>query len=222
MMTPPSTTPALPLTRADQFLKAISWLSDRLGTSTAPIVDLEYLRSLPVGTFGRAWADHLDEAGLAPLDYGPRRQQLHDGIHVLTGYGTDPIGEAEVQAFLLGAKFRLIHGALMLGLLRGVRQPSQWGQLSAYQVRQRLRQAHQRGARCAQHGSLGPSRFDPDTWQPETLWAEPLAQVQHGLGWLSDRPPPLIFLSGAMAQRPGNPLTFHRRHPSSTPSEYCL
>ena len=129
---------ALPLPGADHFLKAVSWLSDRLGTSTAPIVDLGYLRwpsgpvlrpSLPTGTFGRAWADHLDDAGLAPLDYGPRRQQLHDGIHVLTGYGTDPLGEAEVQAFLLGAKFRLIHGALMLGLLRGVRQQWLWGHL---------------------------------------------------------------------------------------------
>jgi ubiquinone biosynthesis protein COQ4 len=181
-MNPPSMSAEMPLPRADQFLQAVSWLSDRLGTSTAPVVDLAYLRSLPVGTFGRAWADHLDEAGLALLNYGPRRQQLHDGIHVLTGYGTDPLGEAEVQAFLLGAKFRLIHGALMLGLLRGVRQQWQWGQLplTAYQVRQRLRQAHQRGAQ---------SQFDPDRWQPEALWSQPLPRVQQRFGLRSmDKP----------------------------------
>ncbi len=64
-----------------------------------PIVEIEKLRSLPSGTFGRTWADFLDAHHLPPMTTGPRRKQLHDGVHVLTSYGTDPIGEAKVQAF---------------------------------------------------------------------------------------------------------------------------
>jgi ubiquinone biosynthesis protein Coq4 len=50
---------------------------------------------------------------------GPRRQQLHDGIHVLTGYGTDPVGEAEVQAFLLGLKVSVSEHAHWAGITAG-------------------------------------------------------------------------------------------------------
>jgi ubiquinone biosynthesis protein Coq4 len=162
----------MPLPGAIRLLKAVGWLGDRLGLSTPAIVDLTYLRSLPPGSFGRAWADHLDNAGLEPLDYGPRRQQLHDGLHVLTGYGTDPLGEGEVQAFLLGIQLRPIHGLLLLGVLRGLRQQRRMGDLplSPPLLRQRLRQAYERGKR---------SRLNPNTWQPEALWTEPLADVRH-------------------------------------------
>lgn len=170
----------MPLPGAIRLLKAVGWLGDRLGISSPAVVNLAYLRSLPPGSFGRAWADHLDGAGLEPLDYGPRRQQLHDGLHVLTGYGTDPLGEGEVQAFLLGIQFRPIHGLLLLGVLRGLRQQRQAGDLplSPQQVGQRLRQAYERGQRCSKHPASGSSGFDPDTWQPETLWTESLADVQ--------------------------------------------
>lgn len=145
-------------------------LSDALGISVPQIVDMNQLRSLPPGTFGRAWADSLDQQGLKPLTSGPRRKQLHDGIHVLTGYGIDPLGEAEVQAFLLGAKFRLANVLLGLGLLHAVYRQSH-AQTWEYseQVWSRLFQAYLQGGR---------STFDPDHWQPETLWEKPLAEVQ--------------------------------------------
>jgi ubiquinone biosynthesis protein Coq4 len=157
--------------RIQRFFQNLDQLSDRLGMSVPPIVDLEELRSLPTGTLGRAWADSLDRHHLTPLTTGPRRKQLHDGVHVLTGYGVDLIGEAEVQAFLLGTKKQLTHLVLLIGLLSGIRQQRRHGQLnlSTHTIRSRLRQAYQRGQR---------SQFDVDTWQPERLWNCPLEQVQ--------------------------------------------
>jgi ubiquinone biosynthesis protein COQ4 len=156
--------------RIARFLNAIDRLSDALGTSVLPIVDLEKLRSLPSGTFGRAWADSLDQHHLQPFTTGPRRKQLHDGVHILTGYGTDAIGEAEVQAFLLGAKFHLVHVILGLGLLRQVRQQSSFSHDS---VKLRLQQAYWRGQR---------SQFDVDNWQPELMWSLSLDEVRSRVG----------------------------------------
>jgi len=164
-MQSPISTPLISL-----FLSLIDRLSDTLGVSVAPFIEMDKLRLLPPNTLGRAWADALERAHLAPLTTGPRRKQLHDGIHVLTGYGTDAVGEAEVQAFMLGAKFRVAHLVLGLGLLRLMRrQISQQSDLSSQQVRVRLWNAYQRGDR---------SSFDVDAWQPEAMWQLPLAQVQ--------------------------------------------
>jgi ubiquinone biosynthesis protein Coq4 len=81
------------------YLNLIDRLAQAQGLNMPPIVEIEKLRSLPSGTFGRTWADFLDAHHLPPMTTGPRRKQLHDGVHVLTSYGTDPIGEAKVQAF---------------------------------------------------------------------------------------------------------------------------
>jgi hypothetical protein len=161
-MNAPSSLEMIQVQRVEHFLQLLNWVNDRLDRNVPPIVDMDYLRSLPADSFGYAWAHHLDANGLAPFQ-GPRRQQLHDGIHILTGYGTDPLGEAEVQAFLLGAKFRLIHVLILRGLLRGINRQrrQQLISLSAAEVRSRLVVAYHRGRN---------SHFDPDTWQPETLW----------------------------------------------------
>ncbi|MEO1377212.1 MAG: Coq4 family protein [Cyanobacteria bacterium J06635_10] len=95
--------------KVQRFFDFIDNFAEARGASVPQIVELEKLRSLQEGSFGRAWADFLDENNLQPLTTGMRRKQLHDGIHVLTGYGSDSIGEAEVQAFLLGAKFGLFN-----------------------------------------------------------------------------------------------------------------
>ncbi|HEY9639854.1 MAG TPA: Coq4 family protein [Coleofasciculaceae cyanobacterium] len=155
--------------RIARFLKGIDHLSDALGTSVPPIVNLDELRSLPPGTLGRAWADSLDQHQLQPFTTGFRRKQLHDGVHVLTGYGIDPIGEAEVQAFLIGAKFHLTHVILGLGLLRQIRQQSSLSN----PIKLRLQQAYQRGQQA---------QFDVDSWQPELMWDLPLEEVRSQLG----------------------------------------
>jgi ubiquinone biosynthesis protein COQ4 len=161
--------------RVERFFELIDRLAELRGRNVSTIVNLVALRSLPAGTFGRAWADFLDQHGLSPLTTGSRRKQLHDGIHVLTGYGSDPIGEAEVQAFLLGAKFSTTNLLIGLGLLRLLYQQLPPNQTSRFSQMpwESLQRAYQRGQR---------SRFNPDTWQPELLWQLPLAQVQALLG----------------------------------------
>ncbi|MBI4780188.1 MAG: hypothetical protein HY785_02575 [Oscillatoriophycideae cyanobacterium NC_groundwater_1537_Pr4_S-0.65um_50_18] len=159
--------------RIARFLARLDRLSDALGMSVPPIVDIERLRSLPSDTLGRVWADSLDRQGLQPFTTGPRRKQLHDGVHILTGYGTDAIGEIEVQAFLLGTKFHFAHVMLGLGLLRQVRQQSQRSSLSLESIKVRLRQAYQRGQQ---------TQFDVDTWQPELMWSLPLNEVRSQVG----------------------------------------
>jgi ubiquinone biosynthesis protein Coq4 len=162
----PDITSSNPTPRLQQFLDLLDQITETRGQNVPQIVYVDKLRSLPAGTFGKTWVDFLDTHNLKPFTTGIRRKQLHDGVHVLTGYGADPIGEAEVQAFLLGAKFRLFNLLLGLGLLRIIhknlnsRQEFTW---------ERLWQAYQRGRH---------SNFDPDTWQPELVWHLPLTDVQ--------------------------------------------
>jgi ubiquinone biosynthesis protein COQ4 len=154
-------------------LRLVDALSDAVGASVPAFVNLELLRQMPLGSLGRAWAELLDAAQLQPLTGGPRRKQLHDGVHLLTGYGTDPIGEAEVQAFLLGAKLHPAQVALGLGTLGLIHRKVARFPLRQPEIRDRLWAAYQRGQR---------SRFDADQWQPETQWHLPLAEVRAGFG----------------------------------------
>jgi ubiquinone biosynthesis protein Coq4 len=158
-----------PTPRLQQFLKLLDRIADIRGASVPPIVDIEKLRTLPPDTFGRTWADFLDAHNLKPFTTGSRRKQLHDDVHVLTDYGTDPIGEAEVQAFLLGAKFSPINLFLGLLLLRGIYKQQFQAENPPHFSWDTLWQAYQRGCN---------SRFDPDTWQPELLWELPLREVE--------------------------------------------
>ncbi|CAN1209198.1 Coenzyme Q (Ubiquinone) biosynthesis protein Coq4 [Tumidithrix helvetica PCC 7403] len=158
-----------PFGNVDPFLKGVDLITGVMGLNVLPIVDIAKLRSLPVGSFGRAWADFLDRNRLSPLTTGARRKQLHDGVHVLTGYGTDAIGEAEVQAFLLGSKFMLLHIVLLAALMRRIgREVSLSGQ-GEKAIEARLKAAYDRGCE---------SSFDADTWRPELLWEVSLAEVQ--------------------------------------------
>lgn len=171
--------------RVEHLLQLLHWVNHRLGRNLPPIVTLDQLRSHPLGSFGHAWAQHLDNNGLQPFGQAPRRQQLHDGIHVLTGYGTDPLGEAEVQAFLLGAKFHPAHLLLLGGLLRGIQRRRRHALLSLSReaVRSRLVAAFRRGQQ---------SHFDPDTWRPEQLLNLPLAEVRSQFGLAPATPPAIL------------------------------
>jgi ubiquinone biosynthesis protein Coq4 len=151
--------------RIQRFLNGVDAVGDRFGINVPAIVHLDYLRHLPVGTLGRSLADFLAAQQIQPFTTGPRRKQLHDSVHVLTGYGTDPVGEAEVQAFLLGAKFHWAHVILGTSFLIMIQrrcppQPDLWS---------RLWMAYQRGQQ---------STFDADRWKIEGQWELPLAQVQ--------------------------------------------
>lgn len=147
------------------FLDLLDRTSELLGRNVPQIVEIEQLRQLTIGTFGRSLADFLDQNNLQPFTTGPRRKQLHDAVHVLTGYGTDPIGELAVQAFLLGSKFRLGHLLIGVGLLRIIQKQNRSLNISW----DALWPAYQRGRN---------SQLDVGTWQPELLWEMPLTQVQ--------------------------------------------
>ncbi|MGF1939323.1 MAG: hypothetical protein RM347_034090 [Nostoc sp. ChiQUE02] len=155
-----------PALRLQQVLDLLDRIAEAQGRDVPQIVEIEKLHFLPTGTFGKTWADFLNEHNLKPFTTGSRRKQLHDGVHVLTGYGTDFIGEAEVQAFLLGTKFSITNLMLGLGLLRVIHKNLNSRQQFTWD---RLWQAYQRGRH---------SHFDPDTWQPELLWHLPLTDVQ--------------------------------------------
>ncbi len=152
--------------RLQLILDLLDRHAEAKGFAVPQIVEIEKLRSLSTGTFGRAWADFLDANNLQAFTTGSRRKQLHDGIHVLTGYGADFVGEAEVQAFVLGSKFGLTNLMLGLGLLRVIYRHQSARQQFSWE---RLWQAYQRGVN---------SHFDPDTWQPELLWNLPVTDVQ--------------------------------------------
>lgn len=165
-MMQPLTASQNPAPRLQQILDLIDGIAVAQGRDVHPIVEIEKLRLLPTDTFGRTWANFLNEHNLQPFTTGSRRKQLHDGIHILTGYGTDLIGEAEVQAFLLGTKFSITNLMLGLGLLRVIHKNLNSQQQFSWD---RLWQAYQRGCH---------SQLDPDTWQPELLWYLPLTDVQ--------------------------------------------
>ncbi|MGB7566064.1 MAG: Coq4 family protein [Prochlorococcaceae cyanobacterium] len=99
----------------------------------API-DLAQLSALPEGSLGRTYAEQLQSQGLKPeslIDPSPisspaqyithRLRETHDIVHVLTGFGTDGVGELGLQAFNL-AQIRsplallLIFGGLLSAL----------------------------------------------------------------------------------------------------------
>ncbi|MGI0492212.1 Coq4 family protein [Alkalinema pantanalense CENA528] len=151
------------------FLDRVDRIGDRLGINVPTVIHLEELRQLPAGTLGCCVVEFLEQHHLQPLTTGPRRKQLHDIVHVVTDYGTDPIGEAEVQAFLLGAQFRLAHAIIGLGLLRIIHHQRHALNVSPQQLQQRLWAAYRRG-----HAS----RLDVGTWQPEAVWHLPLADVK--------------------------------------------
>jgi ubiquinone biosynthesis protein COQ4 len=161
---------ATPVPLLKPFLTLLDRITEGMDLHVPSIVDMDYLRSLPPDTFGKAWVNHLDESNLLPFSNGVRLKQIHDGVHVLTGYDTSPLGEAQVQLFLLGTKFRVRHIILCLGLIRpiirGLRQNRSLEQFPA--VVRSLHAAFQRGQQAS---------FDIEKWKPELSWDVPIDVV---------------------------------------------
>lgn len=78
-----------------------------LGLAQDPAVARRYIAfgELPPGTVGRAYFDFITKNDLSfPGEAGglAERGLWHDMLHVIGGYPIDPIGEAEVVAFMAG------------------------------------------------------------------------------------------------------------------------
>lgn len=115
--------------------------------------ELQKLGQLPEGTLGHAFTRYYIDNGIEPFSYdfpvvddveflAKRYRETHDIHHIVTGYGTDPIGEIEVQAFYVG-NMGLRHSAFIsLVSLFTSRTGHEW-KLPAF-VR-KLHAAYQRG-----------------------------------------------------------------------------
>ncbi|NVB38996.1 hypothetical protein G6O69_14230 [Pseudenhygromyxa sp. WMMC2535] len=98
-------------------------LLDERRTIPGPDIDLDKLASLPEGTLGHEFASYFKKNGIdvfgfdfalnSDADYlNKRYRETHDIHHIITGYGIDPIGEIELQAFYYG-NLGLRHAALI-------------------------------------------------------------------------------------------------------------
>ncbi|QRK04205.1 hypothetical protein JQX13_28480 [Archangium violaceum] len=76
-------------------------------------LDLAALERLPEGTLGHEFARYFRDNKISPFEttleikndidfLSKRYRETHDPLHVLTGYGTDVVGEMELQAYCLG------------------------------------------------------------------------------------------------------------------------
>ncbi len=76
-------------------------------------LDLAAFERLPQGTLGHEFARYYRDNKISPfettlelkndVDYIAKRyRETHDLLHLVTGYGTDVIGEIELQAYALG------------------------------------------------------------------------------------------------------------------------
>jgi ubiquinone biosynthesis protein COQ4 len=101
-----------------------------------------------------------------------RYREIHDMLHIVTGYGTDPIGELELQAFVFG-NIGLRHPVLILtltGMFRPMGIPPIWKYFA------KLRAAYRRG-RASHDVALRP-RY-------ERYWNQRVVDVRREVGLAS-------------------------------------
>ncbi|WP_375772144.1 ubiquinone biosynthesis protein COQ4 [Archangium gephyra] len=118
-------------------------------------VDLDALERLPDGTLGREFARYFRDNKISPFettlelkndaDYLAKRyRETHDLMHLLTGYGTDVVGEMELQAYALGnLGIRIAVLILLFGTLEQLRAPQAGVRRSEYL--RRVKAAYHRG-----------------------------------------------------------------------------
>ena len=151
-----------------------NWLLENKPSIHSSEVDYDWLRSLPDETLGREYVRFLDTnqlesdffeepKGLPPMIgfVARRMRQSHDVWHTLTGYGSDPGGEVELQAFTYG-QVGVPSSAIIAiaGSIRGLRQePTLW---------LRALRAYRRGKKAG--------KFAPVIW--ENRWERPISEVR--------------------------------------------
>jgi ubiquinone biosynthesis protein Coq4 len=111
----------------------------------APPLDVDALAAMPEGCLGKALAGHFIEHGFDPDYYRKvevvsdldwvlmRMRQSHDIWHVVTGIGTDRVGEIALKAFELAQTWRPMAAVITCGgLLRYLlKDPDQMGAVLA-------------------------------------------------------------------------------------------
>jgi ubiquinone biosynthesis protein COQ4 len=118
----------------------------------AASLDLAALQRMPEGTLGKALGHYYKDNGITPfvssypvrndVEYLAKRyREVHDTLHIITGYGTDAISELELQAFVAG-NLGLRHPVLILALT-AVFMPL--GMPPVWRYFDKLRAAYRRG-----------------------------------------------------------------------------
>lgn len=140
-------------------------------------VDLGALSKLDEGTVGRAYAQYYADNGILPFEspYEIRDdgdylmkwyRETHDLHHIVTAYGTDPVGEMELQAFAMGnLGFR---HSLFIMTLTALLRPLGIAPIWTYW--HRLRAAYRRGQRAKDLFGVRYERYFEQT--VETLRAD--------------------------------------------------
>lgn len=161
-------------------------VAEKLGQLTVcfPTINLAELRTLPTGTFGHAYAQHMDDCQLTPLEVSPkvitqlqdrplglRYTLTHDIFHVLLGYDTSLAGELGVWSFVDAQCYSSTYrwAAALAHYLYPLVVPHRYRQLRA---------SERRGRRLAQQSvCLIAQPF-------EHYWSQPLSTVRQRFGLL--------------------------------------
>lgn len=165
--------------------------------------DRDYLRSLPDGTLGRAYAEFTEREEITPdglveasesagerdaaadpdrVLFGTRLRDSHDLWHVVTGYGRDLFGEAALLAFT----YRQIRNR-GIGFIVAVAYLKARGDFAHERVMIRD------GWRRARHAAWLPAA----DW--EALLERPLSEVRESLGVVPTDDYPVMRSEGAPA-----------------------
>lgn len=140
-------------------------------------LDLSALERLPEGTLGHEFARYFRDNKISPFEttlelkndidfIGKRYRETHDVLHLLTGYGTDVVGEMELQAYALGnLGIRSAVLILLFGTVEQLkaRQPG----IGMSEYLRRLKTAYQRGR---------ASKLFLDVWY-EHHWETPVSML---------------------------------------------
>ncbi len=143
------------------------------------VLDLDELKDMPEGSFGKVLYGFMTSQNLdvyplleniepSPEVYlRERRRKIHDYLHVILRYGTDLLGESEVNAFTarqtgMPISYLIIIGVLLRTMLK---QP-----LEFHSLIDRLKHAWERG-------SISENLF---VYPWEDLFEQPLEEVRLG------------------------------------------
>jgi ubiquinone biosynthesis protein COQ4 len=121
--------------RATEFGRAVLAARPRLFDR---LEDWDTLKALPAGTLGRAYyefmaSENLSAEGLAKASTIPqssddiiwfreRNREMHDLLHIVAGYGRDPLGEGCLVAFSYAQTGQLGFAAIALFVARRISQ----------------------------------------------------------------------------------------------------
>ena len=151
-------------------------------------LDLAGLTRLAEGTLGHEFARYFRDHKISPFEttielkndidfIAKRYRETHDLLHVLTGYGTDVMGEIELQAYVLGnLGIRTAALILLVGTLGQLKDRQSGVDLSMYT--RRVWAAYHRGR---------ASELFLDFWF-EHHWETPVAALRTRLCADAERP----------------------------------